>query len=155
MFVDTDGLEAPAGPLLLRVLPSPALASLQAAIAAAVPGQHAVVALHVTLCMSALDAAGLPAPPACVELLDTAPRLTGAEGTTSVWLPLANPSQQALAAFVQALARQARRLDVVEPGRVFHVSLCNRSGERDDSVAEPWRAPSEPLPLEAPARRQR
>lgn len=103
------------------------------------PDQRSIYALRVTLLSYDGEVEGLTRSLAAIEWMESA-RIVDAEGKRSVYPPASASAQRILSCYVQAFSRSVPGCGI-DPHRIFHVSLTNRTGHPDDSVAWIWQHP--------------
>lgn len=133
--------------IVLMLQSSGALLAKQEWIVTRLGDQVAVAALHVTLTrqmpLPHLLSLQLPIPPPRIAFCD-APQIVSDGSKTSIFLYAAEASQVQLASYVR-LIRLTLGLSLESEPRRFHVSLSNRSGRLEDSVANVWELPASPV----------
>lgn len=144
MRVPTSAVRDNGSSILLMLEPSEELLAEQSRIASIVPGQVPVRELHVTLLPSAHSDKSLPPPPPFIDLHKSA-YLVKDQNKTSVYLRVTETSQSELARYAATLEETFSAQGLLDKKRIFHVSLTNRSGKPDESVARIREHPSIPL----------
>jgi hypothetical protein len=141
MRVLTSAIDKSGSSILLMLIPNHEMLAEQERIAMLLPGQVPIKALHITLMPLAESDAPLPLPPPCIELESEA-NLVSNGSKASVYLRASKASQEELARYVTTIERTLNVSGLQNKERIFHVSLTNRVGLPDDSVAHVWEYPS-------------
>lgn len=144
MQINTTGVRDNGANILLMLQPSPELLAERNRIIACVPDQTPVRELHITLMRSPRSDIPLPPAPASLQLLTSAQQVSDGD-KTSIFLAVTPSSQEELARYVTAIEQALGVSGFQNKERVFHVSLTNRVGDLNASVADVWNHPCTPV----------